>query len=239
MTLNGLVFSCARTQIISNAGLFCGGILTPDHYTASAYLARNFNPYNLPSPLNLTTLNNYAKQKYQSLFTVAGTSNQYCKDFMTIYSCLSVFPYCPVSGSGYAYLDVCRLHCQQVQHACQPTQPIDCEQLPLQGCSVFIPKGYFLLSMSEGPYDSLAILYPVLLALWLFVAVIWTYATYVTYKDRCQIICKHLTVIPIFKVITLIFGTAFWTICSQLKMCSFWISVVYVNLHLMNEISKY
>ena len=152
MTKNKLIFSCADAEsTISNSNAFCSAIFTtPTQLFARAFIATNFSVYKPTQPLSLQNLNTFAEDMYGKLLLAPKDSlNQYCKDFIKSYSCLSVFLDCPTSGSGYAYLNVCRFQCQQVERVCKMKESLDCNNLPMEGCSVYVQPGFLMLSLSE------------------------------------------------------------------------------------------
>jgi hypothetical protein len=73
------------------------------------------------------------------------------------------------------------------------------------------------------------------LAIWISFLVIWSYLAFIRFATTSVALGKYITVLPTFKVITLLFGASFWINCKELQMCAFWNSAAYINVHLIYE----
>lgn len=163
-----------------------------------------------------------------------------CANIIRTWACINVFAECPYysTGSpGTPYFKPCKIACKQLHDFCGKYDIIepDCNTYPDINCQVYAPSGYFFLALENGPYDSIPIIYGICLACWVVMAVVWNYLTYVTYNERCIILCRAVSSIPVIKSIVLAFGTSFWGTCIAWDMCSFWIGVSFVNTHLVYE----
>ena len=112
---------------------------------------------------------------------------------------------------------------------------INCNNYPTTNCMLYLPSGFFAISPDQGDYSYLQNLYIVLVVIWVWYAMLWNYYVYVLYKDRCLHICKFISNVPIVKSITVILALAFWSTCHSWQMCSFWLSVGVINVHLVYE----
>lgn len=153
-SVSSLVFSCKNGKIFSNnVNEFCNFAVWP---SANAYSAANYSNYNNNMPLNVVERNDIAYQLYQSYVSqlptlTLQTSVQQCDDAVQRFSCVQVFPFCPSSSSslsnGYGYYNPCKLHCEQVNSLCYAS--VNCQQYPEKNCGVYIPNGYFILSVDQ------------------------------------------------------------------------------------------
>ena len=112
---------------------------------------------------------------------------------------------------------------------------INCNNYPITNCMLYLPSGFFAISPDQGDYSYLQYLYIVLVVIWVCYAILWNYYVYVLYKDRCLQICKFISNVPIVKSITVSLALAFWSTCHSWQMCSFWLSVGVINVHLVYE----
>jgi len=100
---------------------------------------------------------------------------------------------------------------------------------------LYVPSGYFVLDVEKGPYDALPIIYGVVLAGWLLMAIYWNVWTFLVYRNKCLLLCRAISGIPVVKCVVLIFGVSFWSTCVSWDMCSFWMGVSLINAHLVYE----
>ena len=135
--------------------------------------------------------------------------------------------------SGIQYFPTCRLQCLQAENFCG--EKFACDEFVEENCMIYLPSGYFLLEPDQGPYDILPITYGICLGGWIIIALSWHYGAFYLYKDSPVIMCKAVSTLPLVKVGVLVLGTSFWTTCQDWMMCSFWLGVSLLNLHLVYE----
>ena len=75
-------------------------------------------------------------------------------------------------------------------------------------------------------------------ALWFVGLLLWSYYTYIKYANRCLLLCRYLIVVPVVKLTNLGFAAAFWITYNQLMVGTYWISITYLNFHLIYELSE-
>ncbi|CAM5999352.1 unnamed protein product [Sphagnum balticum] len=87
----------------------------------------------------------------------------------------------------------------------------------------------------KGPYESLGVLYPIIVSLWGSALLLWMYLAFYKYRLSSVALSRYLTVVPFLKSFTLIFATSFWVTCVSQQMCNFSLSVAYTNCQLIYE----
>ena len=131
--------------------------------------------------------------------------------------------------------------CEQVNSLClsprkqRQRDGIDCDSYQTENCLLYMPPGYFVLPDDRGDYSGLPDLYYLCLVCWVVIATLWCYNVFYKYKDKCVPICRAVTLVPVTKCLTLVFGTAFWATCVSWKMCSYWMAVAFINIHVAFE----
>jgi hypothetical protein len=71
------------------------------------------------------------------------------------------------------------------------------------------------------------------LAVWFLFAVLWHYLVFHLYRDSGALVCRAIAGLPLIKVAAVSLGVSFWSTCELWGMCSFWLSVGYVNTSLI------
>jgi len=237
--------SCLNARIVTgNVNYFCDFATWT---SAHLYTSSNFSYFAPGSPLSDLEQNNYAKYLYAKLSNQVtsstggggGNSQHFssdCKDTLKRLACDLSFPECALPGtsiSSISYFPPCRLQCEQVNARC-PFH-LSCDEYPQQDCMMYVPSGYFVLSVAQGPYQPLPIVYGVVLGGWLLMTIAWNVYTFIIHKNRCVLLCRAVSGIPVVKCVVLIFGVSFWTTCVSWDMCSFWMGVSLINTHLVYE----
>ena len=111
----------------------------------------------------------------------------------------------------------------------------DCSAFPSKDCAVYLPSSYFALNDSQGPYEPLTAVYAFALAAWILMSATWMYLTFYVHRDTALLLCKFVSGVPLVKVLTLMLGVAFWVTCNAWLMCSYWVGVALMNVHLIYE----
>ena len=100
---------------------------------------------------------------------------------------------------------------------------------------IFILLMLYICNFIQGPYQPMQPIYIVSLIVWVIYAAVWNYFTFYVYKDRCVMLCRALSGIPVIKSIVLVFALSFWSTCVSWDMCSFWLGISLTNTHLVYE----
>ena len=181
---------------------------------------------------------------HTELDNLGRVTNDMCTDAIKRMSCATAFPQCPSSGStfsSYPYLPPCKRMCEQINSLCLSYPKnrdgigIDCDSYQTENCLLYMPPGFFVLPDDRGDISGLPRVYFVCLGSWLIISILWWYNVFYKYKNKCLPICRLVTIVPVMKCSTLVFGASFWTTCVSWNMCSYWISVVFINLHVVFE----
>jgi hypothetical protein len=231
----GVKLSCASAAShADNNNQFCTFALWQ---SATAYYPVNFTRYDAGSPMSLKDQNAYAQYLYGQLIAQApSASTKMCKDVSKRFACVQAFPECPLVGSSFSsigYFLPCKLLCQQMNKICLTS--ISCERFPSKDCDIYLPPNYFALSSDQGPYDPLTAVYAFVLSCWILMTIAWCYTTFFVYADTSVTLCKFVAGVPILKSITVLLGVVFWSTCNSWLMCSYWIGVSFMNIHLIYE----
>ena len=171
-----------------------------------------------------------------------------CYEAIKRLSCVTTFAVCPTEQEvSSSYLPPCRLQCEQVEAICGIENggflhiPENvgkyhiCNELPEMNCALNLPKGYFAISPKQKDYAYIATMYIVLCTLWTGIAIYWNYAVYFKYLENCPLVCRLISIVPVIKCVVMAIGVGFWQTCTDWKMCSFWLQVALVNIHLIYE----
>ncbi|CAM9388168.1 unnamed protein product, partial [Ectocarpus fasciculatus] len=72
-----------------------------------------------------------------------------------------------------------------------------------------------------------------MLGVWFVLATLWHYMVFYAYRDSGALVCRAIAGLPLIKMVALSIGVSFWATCEKWGMCSFWLSVAYVNTNLI------
>lgn len=237
-TASTIVLSCQGATITDNSNSFCS-LVNWQH--AAAYASSNYSTYNAGMPLSSQQQGQYASTLFDLYHSYGNqVANSACDDAMTRLACVSAYPPCPDTigspASGYTYFPPCRSQCEVVKSICKSS--IDCSSMPQKNCALSLSVSNYVLSIDQGPYNSEAVLYPIIFTSWCILGIVWVYFAFVKYRYNSVLLCKFLALVPFFKVISLVFGLSFWITCVQQSMCTSWLSVSYQNIVLIFDTGK-
>ena len=228
-------FTCFNARIPTQSDGFCSFVKwTSTHM----YYSQNFSVYEPTKYVEESEQHNYAGNLYSSFVSSYGGKDldDNCISALKRLVCVSVFSQCVISAYSINYFPTCRLQCEQVNSYCPSRR--DCSVYPIEGCSIFVPTGFFVIKPSSGPLTPLPAIYAIALLGCMFFAIAWNYLTFVKHKNSCVVFCRAVSGIPIIKTLVLIFGVSFWGTCSRWNMCSFWLGVSLVNTQLVYETAQ-
>lgn len=258
--ISTLSLSCLAAETIDKKSLsFCNNLV--EWKSARLYNSSSDGYYISGSPMSIKDQDIYAKYiSYQYLYNgnteIAIQSFQnndesklqslpyQCNNLLKAISCIKAFPSCPISGttiSSVSYLRPCKLQCQQLQDRCQSSFTVNCDnpiEYPITNCAIHVLDGYFILSPQQGPYDHMSTLYAVIFACWISFAILWYFLAFIYFYQRCLQLSQAIILLPIVKTIVIAIGLAFWILCDKYDMCSYWLGITFLNIHLVYETSQ-
>lgn len=227
--------SCFNARELSQADRYCDFVSWTAAYL---YTPGNYSLYNPGRPLSDNEQSKYAIYIYNS-YVNGNSLGIDCKDSLKRLACVNSFPYCPLASNsiaGIAPFPTCKQQCEQANSKCSSFNVIlNCDSYPNKYCSIFVPPGYFVLPVEQGPYNNIQYLYILVLTFWVFASFLWNYLTFYVFKYRCVLLCRAVGGVPIVKAVVAVFAVAFWSTCSSWNMCSFWLGVSLTNTHLVYE----
>lgn len=226
---NGIELSCYLSYVPKGMN-FCFMI---DWRTARGYDKLNYNVYEPNNELQAQEQDDYARYLYNS-YNPSSESGE-CRSALRRALCATVFPECLDEGgssSGVSYYRTCKAQCEQMKSCSFDYEEI-CNGFPTSNCVVLVAPGFFILNPEKGPYTHLPTMCGVVLALWVVIAVLWHYLVFYRFKDSGALVCRALAGLPLIKVTAVAIGVSFWATCELWGMCSFWLSVAYVNTNLI------
>ena len=226
---NGIELSCFLSYIPDDLS-FCFMI---DWRTARAYDKAVYNVYEPSNELQDIEQDRYARYLYDS-YEPSGETPE-CRNALRRTICAEVFPECIEEGSstsGVAYYETCKAQCDQLS-SCSFSYKNECAGFPTDNCFILVAPGYFVLDPQNGPYEALPSIYGGVLAVWFLMAAVWHYITFYMFRDAGALVCRAIAGIPLIKIAAVVLGVAFWATCETWGMCSFWLSVAYVNTNLI------
>lgn len=143
------VYSCyaAGTLTLSESS-FCGSVATWN--TASAFHAEGFSVYNTGDFISQESRDQIARS-FALDMSETNNSNSLCFDVSKWLACVTVFPYCPITGSSISsasYYPPCVQHCRQVLYECI-SPGISCADYQDTSCAFFAPQGHDVLSFDK------------------------------------------------------------------------------------------
>jgi hypothetical protein len=157
--LDDYQLSCyGARQIHKETVAFCPMV---DWQSGTLYNSSTFSVYDPGPALDLDGQSDVARSLFRRLLaTASGKVDKTCESAVQRFACVASFPYCQSVGesvSSISYLPPCKVQCEQVLRTCQPSifssasaVNVDCSSYSLtQGCSVYVPRGRFLLYPDE------------------------------------------------------------------------------------------
>ena len=236
VVFSDLLFSCQDLKSKSNENNFCHIVNWP---YANAYYKYNYSSYKKDTPVDISIQNDIASYFYSTYEKKGKSSSNMCKDAMKRYSCAQTFPNCPQSNlfsSGANYYLPCQVQCEQMKLLCE--MDISCSSLPVKNCMLTLPANKFVLSVDQGPYKPLFVLYPIIFAFWMVLLIVWFIASFIWYPYNSLYICKFLILLPAMKIVTLVFAVPMWSGCVQQLLCDTGLAIAYLNFQLIFEACK-
>eukprot|EP01032_Pedospumella_encystans_P011550 gene11550-13423_t len=219
--------SCVGAKLVRAGELdFCSMV---NWRTANLYNSSTYSSYNPTNGLSARDQEEVAKDVVTSILSRSGAGgyHSHCRAAVRRFACVATFPYCPSVGSSTdstSYLPACN------------------RQSRTQLIVLNVPTDRFLLLPDQGPYDSIAGFYMIMLTLWVVLSALWLYWVFMVFPDDVLPVSKGLlSLLPLVRVCVAVMSLVFWLDCTlTADMCEVQrASVLYVLFPILEAVQLY
>lgn len=228
----GIISTCKdaeESRLINHGSAHCNMI---SWQYANAYYKDGFDVYNpgsFLSPIEHLNYAIYVENQIIGNHTVSKT----CGAYVRYFSCVDTYPHCPMRGDNLnspSYFETCRLQCLLVNNNCPFN--LNCSQYATNNCGLYIPSAYVAVPVEYGEFASIVTLYIWLLPIWVIFAFYWN--LYDAGWEFSLLLSYTVRHIPTCKVVVVAICIAYWQTCNNWLICSYWMGVSILNIHLVH-----